>query len=191
MATINFSVEAPPGAAIGNVDGMEGYISSYIAGHISGYSVQNNTIFCIAPDLEASGPVSSYTVLSGISGPGFSTTQINALEGIFSHYIDGGNKSFATQEVTMIADWTIVNPNLVVHGVPFNILHSADILVNEALSNQLTIDPNLQFTTFESNIGGQNFVNISQVPLPGSFGLLLSAIVLLAAYTARKKLFKA
>ncbi|MDP9126751.1 MAG: hypothetical protein M3N08_00630 [Pseudomonadota bacterium] len=190
MSTINFGVAVPQGALTGNVDGINAYVSSYIATDVSGgYQLPNTTIFCISPDQIASTAVSSYTVLQGVTNPNFSTQQISALEGIFSHYIDAGDTSANAQAITMVADWKIVNPKLVVSNISQNVLNAADVLANQALASQLTIDPTLKFTTLQSQGGcSQDFVNISQVPLPASLGMFVCAIALLGLYAARKKL---
>jgi hypothetical protein len=88
MTTINFSVGVPDGAPVGSVDSEYGYISTYLILNPD-MPVHTNVIFCVAPDLIASSDQASYTVLSGIQN-GFSTQQVNALEGLFSHYLDSG-----------------------------------------------------------------------------------------------------
>ncbi|MDE2020483.1 MAG: hypothetical protein KGJ13_09130 [Patescibacteria group bacterium] len=189
MSTINFQVGVPAGAITGTVDGQDSYISSYLALHVSGYSLSNNVIFCVQPDATAdTSSVSSYTVQPGISGLGFSLNEVNALKGLFSNYIDSGNTSFANQEVTMLADWGIVNPSLTVGAdVSSSVVSQANNLITQALAGDLKIDSSLNFLTFVSTSGNQSFVNISEVPLPAGLLLFVSALVLLGSLALRKK----
>ncbi len=187
MTTINFTVGVPSGAPVGNVDGEWGYISTYLILNPS-MPVSSNVIFCIAPDLLASSGPASYTVLNGIQD-GFSTHQVNALEGLFSHYIDSHDTSFFNQEATMIADWSIVNPSVVITGVDATVVTKANQLLTDALAGNLAIDPNLDFTTYLSDSGNQSFVSaVDPVPLPASMGLLMAAVIVLTTLGFRKKL---
>jgi hypothetical protein len=182
---------APIGAQEGTVEGHLDHISTYLAQGVTGYSIANNILFCIAPDLVASHDYVDYTVVSGVHtvGTDFTTLQANALMGIFSTYWNSGDTSFDNQAATMIADWTIVNPSITISGVPIAITDKATMLVMEALSGHLTIDQNLQFQTFLSTQGGQSFVNITPTPIPASAGLLLTALIALAVFGWMKKRF--
>jgi len=190
MSNIEFSVGIPSGELTGYVNGEDVYIGSYIAQNVTGYSLQNDQIWCVSPTSLAIQSSATYAVEPGIVGQtAFTLQQQNAIAGILSQYITGGNYSPTEQAITAIANWYVADPGLQVTGIDSSIISAAGVLAANGLAGDYTVNPNIQFQTFV-NADSQNFANDPSpppVPIPGTLLLLFTAMIMALGILHGKK----
>ncbi|MFY9288776.1 MAG: hypothetical protein WAO98_09785 [Alphaproteobacteria bacterium] len=186
MATISFQVAVKPGTLNGYIDGFRGAVGVYTAKNAS-LPLDNKDIFCISPNSEAIMSSATYTITPGVVGQTpFTLSQINAIQGITSKYYMVGDTSPAAMAKTVLANWLVVNPDLVITGMNPSIVAAAQFDAQQGLAGNLEIASYLKFTTFV-NANSQNFLNVSEVPLPPTAWLMLTALFAVFCVTQLRK----